>query len=166
MAIEIKAPQKYNLDGNISIFLAGSIEENKAIPWQKKITNSLIDLENIIILNPRRDDWDSSWVQSINNPQFFEQVTWELEAQEEVDIIAMYYDPETKSPITLLELGLFCDPNKLIVCCPEGFWRKGNVDIVCRRYNIMQSKNIDELIIDVKNRIIQKQNQMLSDLLM
>jgi hypothetical protein len=22
------------------------------------------------------------------------------------------------------------------VCCPEGFWRKGNVDIFCTRQNI------------------------------
>ena len=25
-------------------------------------------------------------------------------------------------------------PEKLIVCCPEGFWRKGNVEVVCARF--------------------------------
>jgi hypothetical protein len=34
----------------------------------------------------------------------------------------------------------------MIVCCPEGFWRKGNVDIVCSRYNVQQVQNIEELI--------------------
>jgi hypothetical protein len=48
----------------------------------------------------------------------------------------MYFDPNTKSPISLLELGLFAQSKKLIVCCPRGFWRKGNVDITCDRYGI------------------------------
>jgi len=32
---------------------------------------------------------------------------------------------------------------KLSVVCEEGFWRKGNVDIVCHRYNIDQFENLD-----------------------
>ena len=57
---------------------------------------------------------------------------------EQSDIIAMYFDlhPEKLSPITLLELGLHAKDKKLIVCCPDGFLRKGNVQIVCRRYGI------------------------------
>jgi hypothetical protein len=46
----------------------------------------------------------------------------------------MYFVPGTISPISLMELGLFA--NKCVVYCPEGFERKGNVDIVCQRYNI------------------------------
>jgi hypothetical protein len=57
----------------------------------------------------------------------------------------MYFDPATKSPISLLELGLFAKTGKLIVCCSEGFWRKGNVDIVCKRYGVMQVENLDKL---------------------
>jgi hypothetical protein len=34
----------------------------------------------ILVLNPRREDWDSSWIQSIDNPQFREQVEWEIYA--------------------------------------------------------------------------------------
>jgi hypothetical protein len=46
-------------------------------------------------------------------------------------VICVYFDPKGQSPITLLELGLFHDKD-IIVCCPEGFWRKGNVDVnVC-----------------------------------
>lgn len=56
----------------------------------------------------------------------------------------MYFDPSTKSPISLLELGILtANPNKLLVCCPEGFWRKGNVDVVCRKYNIHQINDKD-----------------------
>ena len=52
------------------------------------------------------------------------------------DLIAMYFDPhpEKLSPITLLELGLHAKSGKLLVCCPDGFLRKGNVQIVCDRF--------------------------------
>ena len=103
--------------------------------WQAKIVR---ELQNTawIILNPRRDDWDSSWEQKESNPQFREQVMWEIKAQEISDTILMYFDPNTKAPITLLELGLFADSGKLVVVCPDGFYRKGNVEVVCKYYKI------------------------------
>jgi hypothetical protein len=58
----------------------------------------------------------------------------------------MYFDKDTKSPITLLELGLFARGGTIIVCCPEGYWRKGNVDVVCEKYDIVQVDTLDKLI--------------------
>ena len=145
MSKVIKAPQNFTPLASPSVFLAGSIEMGKALNWQEIVEEMLGDTD-ITILNPRRDDWDSSWEQSIDNFQFREQVEWELEAQEKTDIIALYFCPDTKSPITLLELGLFAHTDKLIVCCPEGFWRKGNVDIVCKRYNIKNAPTLEHLI--------------------
>ena len=52
------------------------------------------------------------------------------------DLIAMYFAPQSQAPITLLELGLNASAGKLIVCCPDGYWRKGNVDLVCRWHSI------------------------------
>ena len=118
-----------------SIFLAGSIEQGTAENWQMRIEKSLSDMD-VVLFNPRRADWDLTWEQSRNNPQFLEQVTWELTALESCDIIALRFDPATKSPISLLEMGLFAHSGKLHVCCPPGFWRKGNVEIVCDRYDI------------------------------
>lgn len=124
-----------------SIFLAGSIEGDTAEKWQDEVVKTLSsfhshDYKNYTILNPRRDSWDSSWKQSIDNPQFNEQVSWELTALDLAETIFMYFDPNTKSPISLLELGLYANSGKLMVCCPDGFWRKGNVEIVCKRYDI------------------------------
>lgn len=51
-------------------------------------------------------------------------------------VIFMYFDPATKSPISLLELGLHAADGKMIVCCPQGFWRRGNVKMVCERFDI------------------------------
>lgn len=143
----INAPEQIKWTvGETVVFLAGSIEMGVAEAWQGKIVQ-LLPQYNSVVLNPRRPDWDSSWVQSINNPQFYEQVVWELNGMEAAHIILMHFDPNTKSPITLLELGLLASmkPEALIVHCPEGFWRKGNVDIVCAQYGIKQVNSLEEL---------------------
>ena len=128
-----------------SVFLAGSIELGSAEKWQDRFAVELEHL-NIAVYNPRRDDWDSSWVQNIENEQFREQVEWELTRLEMCDVIPMYFDPQTKSPISLMELGLFAKSGKLIVYCPEPFWRKGNVDVVCKRYEIARASSFEELV--------------------
>ena len=127
-----------------SIFLAGSIEMDTAEKWQDKIANILT--KRFTVLNPRRDDWDTSWIQEISNKNFREQVEWELAAMDIADFIIMYFDKNTKSPITLLELGLYATSDKLVVCCPDGFWRKGNVDIVCKKHNIITLNTFQQLI--------------------
>jgi hypothetical protein len=40
---------------------------------------------------------------------------------------------------------LFAASGKLLVCCPPGYWRKGNVDVVCARYSIPQLPTLAEL---------------------
>lgn len=140
----VKAPNAYEPEAT-SLFLAGSIEMGTAEDWQTRLTKELEGVEGLI-LNPRRDDWDSSWTQSIENEQFREQVEWELDAMEAASVIAMYFDEETKSPITLLELGLHANEDKLIVMCPEGFWRRGNVEVVCARFGIPMAETWDDFV--------------------
>ena len=142
---EIYAPEPLRLDSpKPRVFLGGSIEMGKAIDWQKEVTRALTDLE-VLICNPRRKAWDTSWPNTIDFAPFREQVEWELEALERADLILFYFDPDTKAPITLLELGLHAR-RKAIVCCPEGYWRKGNVDIVCLKYGIEQAATLEKLI--------------------
>jgi len=149
MIKEIKAPNGITDEErskNVVVFLAGSIEMGKAENWQKKVKRIYPLKDNVIFLNPRRDDWNSSWVQSVNNPQFRKQVEWELRGMEIADKIILYFDPVTKSPISLLELGLFAESDKLKVICPDGFWRKGNVEIVCNRYEIPLFNSLEEAL--------------------
>lgn len=149
MATEIKAPDRVPWDSTKKkIFLAGSIEMGAAPDWQSRVVEKLKNM-NVILLNPRRDNWDSSWIQSINNKQFKEQVEWELRGLEGADLIILNFIRDSKSPISLLELGLFNYKN-ILVCCPDGFYRKGNVDIVCKRYDIPVFETIDKLLTEVK----------------
>lgn len=150
--IEIKAPSRL-IEGMATgfeqcIFLAGSIEMGQAEKWQERFAKDLA-YEHVIIFNPRRDDWDSTWVQSMENPHFVEQVTWELDYIEDADMVVFFFDPATKSPITLMELGYVLGMNahsKIFVCCPDGFWRKGNVEIICQRSEIPILNSYQELL--------------------
>jgi hypothetical protein len=104
-------------------------------------------------LDPRRAEWDASWRQSIEEPQFRGQVEWELDGLERADVIAMWFVPETKSPITLLELGLHARSGKLVVGCPDGFWRRGNIEVVCARYSVPLVADWDAFVADVRSAI-------------
>lgn len=142
------------------MFLAGSIEMGKAADWQATLSDRLnVEVEpnlqsHLIVYNPRRTDWDPTWDQSTDHPEFVRQVNWELDNIMEADLAVFVFDPDTKSPITLLELGLvLADPDgpTAIVLCPKGFWRKGNVDIVIDRYarrnsNVSVVEDMDEMV--------------------
>lgn len=132
-----KAPQKYPIDKKLTVFLGGSIEMGKAELWQESLTEKLKDFD-IRILNPRRDDYDGGQKQSIDNPYFKEQVDWELDGLDRSDLIVMYLQPDTLSPISIGEINLHINTmewNKhMIICCPEGFWRKGNIEVLVDRF--------------------------------
>lgn len=152
MAIEIKAPNDFShINKHRTIFLGGVIDQGLAPNWQKAIVDALKPYDDLFILNPRRDVWDSTWVQSINNPQFREQVEWELDAQDNSDLLIYVFAPDeesaktSKAPVTLMELGLYIDCQVLVVC-PPGYYRKGNVDIVCQRHRIEVFESLDDLI--------------------
>ena len=134
----IKAPDSYPLDG-YRVFLAGSIENGNAEKWQDEFTK-LITNDKITILNPRRDRWIGDCTEKYENDQFRTQVEWELQALEDSDIVVLYFDPATKSPFSILELGLFKHKG-IAVCCPDGFWKQGNIEIVCKRYEIPFTKD-------------------------
>ena len=139
-----------------SVFLAGSIEMGAAEDWQKRVENYLGDTEGVI-LNPRRDDWDSSWTQSIHDKNFRQQVEWELYGLENAKLIAMYFAEDTISPITLLELGLHLRSSNIIVCSDKDYKRKGNVDITCNYYHIPVLDSFEMFLKLVKKRMLIKQ---------
>jgi hypothetical protein len=125
------------------IFLAGSIEENRAEDWQTDMGEFFIE-QGWGAFNPRRENWDSTWEQKFENPMFNQQVSWELDALEKADIIVLYLAPGTLSPISMLEFGLYAKSGKLYVIAPDGFWRQGNIEITCHKYNVPLFSAIDE----------------------
>ncbi len=149
----IKAPEKLpQQDERIKIFLGGSIDMGTAEDWQQAVETDLAAYD-VILLNPRRGDWNKDWKPVADEPEFRKQVEWELEALEVADYIIMYFAPASLSPISLLELGLYARSDKLMVVCPEGFWRKGNVDILSEKYQLENYKDLNSLLIALKQKI-------------
>lgn len=142
-------PQPCDINNKPAIFLAGSIENGKAADWQTELTLFLNEYD-VVIYNPRRDDWDVSWQQNTGDSNFVQQVHWEINHILAADLVVFYIQGGTLSPITLYELGLVSKDgaakNKdVIVFCEDGFWRKGNVDVVCNMFNMAAVKTFDEL---------------------
>lgn len=125
------------------VFLAGSIEMGAAPEWQTEFVKKFSEFK-VTFFNPRREGWDSSWKQTHTEKEFNNQVNWELNKLDSSDIIFMHFSGDTKSPISLLELGLYATSEKMIVSCPKNFWRVGNVEIVCARHRIPFFYDIDE----------------------
>ncbi|MCP4528639.1 MAG: hypothetical protein GY833_22395 [Aestuariibacter sp.] len=132
-----KPPAQTPTTGNPSVFLAGTIDNGNSADWQSELVEAL-RLYDVDLYNPRREEWDASWEQSIHNQNFKEQVTWELDHLDKCDIIFMHFVGGSQSPITLLELGLYAEkrPKNLMVVCSPDFWRKGNVEVIAERYGI------------------------------
>lgn len=158
---EIKAPDRTKAPiGSKTIFMAGSIDMGEAENWQEKLCKELKELANnekkhITVFNPRRDDWDSSWTESINNTQFFDQISWKLDNIEKCNYEVVFLSKESKAPITLLELGKISElkNKKVIVFCPDGYHKKGNVDIVCYRKDIPVTETFEEFMETLKETL-------------
>ena len=151
--ILFKPPARVELPADAaSVFLAGSIEMGVAEDWQSSMAARLEDLP-IVVLNPRREQWDATWRQSRDDLRFRGQVEWELDGLDRASVIAMWFAPESRAPVTLLELGLTARTGKLVVGCPDGFWRKGNVEVVCERFGIPLLADFETFVAAVRARI-------------
>lgn len=147
-----KPPTRPTVKRPSAIFY-GAIQPEPA--WQTSLAVSLSDLP-IDIIDPRRDDWDSTWQEDISCPKFKEQVEWEMDHAKIADVIVFYFLPGALTPIALLELGMYAGTGKAIVCCPEGFYKRGNVQMVCLRYGIELLDNLDDLKEHVRARLKEK----------
>lgn len=155
---KIEAPAPMMEHGSfVSVFLAGSIDNGESANWQEHVIRKLeeenYDDQFLSVFNPRRLDFQVRRDTKITNEYFKEQVMWELTALEEATIIFMYLDPDGKSPVSLLELGLYADRANIILVCPDGYWRKGNVDIVAEVYDIPVFTGLFEGIEELKKQI-------------
>lgn len=114
-----------------TIFLAGTIDMGNSADWQAALVKTFSSNEGRYILyNPRRSSFT-------NTPEEMEyQVNWELDHLEKSDTIIMNILGSSKSPVTLLEMGLFMRSGKLLVACEPDYYRYSNVRITCAKYNV------------------------------
>lgn len=125
-----------------SVFLAGTIDMGSGVDWQKDVAELFEKAPgNWVLFNPRQEFWDPGRENEMDY-----QVNWELSHLEDADFILMNFVPGSKSPITLLELGLFAKSGKLHVVCTDGFYRYDNVRITCAKYGVPVYASLTEAI--------------------
>ena len=165
-----KHKEEYNKN-SFKIFLAGTIDNGESENWQSKLIQKLAlynyennneivsrdgynfpldgdDNKDIIIFNPRRTNWESNASQK----QLEKQIKWEQDHLDEADLIIMYLADNSKSPISLLELGLYGPEGKMIVFCTENFYRSTNIKLTCQKYLIplIQSTDINNVVKEIE----------------
>lgn len=128
--------------GFTKIFLAGTIDMGNSRDWQAELLEHFSDKDGkYLLFNPRQENWNGG-----KDGEMDYQVNWELEHLEQADIIIMYIIGSSKSPITLLEMGLHARSGKLIVACEPDFYRYDNVRITCAYYGIPLYSSLEELL--------------------
>ena len=152
----VTAPEQYsgNPFSDITCFLAGGI--CGCMTWQKDVIEKLktyIDLDNLVIFNPRRDNF------LIDDPSAArQQITWEFEQLERCDIFSMFFcDGESDQPICMYELGRnlllkqvcnnYSEVNTVVITCHNDYNRKQDVEIQVDLANKKNAAKIPEPVI-------------------
>lgn len=135
-----------------SIFLAGTIDNGNSTDWQNDLIFGIRNEvpNNFIVYNPRRENWNIN----ASEDEMNQQINWEQNNLENASLIVMVLLDESKSPISLMELGEFCKSQKIMVFCTKEFYRFQNVKDLCKRkfiplYETMNIKEIKDKVIEV-----------------
>lgn len=126
--IHLQCPDEWegdNLWEAGSIFLGGGITGCPL--WQGQMVELLADT-HLVLVNPRRENFD------ITDPTMtVKQIEWEHKYLERVTGRIFWFPKETLCPITLFELGKFCEKggNLYVGCHPE-YQRKVDLEVQLR----------------------------------
>lgn len=147
----ITAVEKYEVKPkDVCMFLAGTIDNGSSEDWQAELLEWLGKYKterNVVIFNPRRKEWNPN----SSKKELDEQIEWELDALKKCSYIIMNILGTSKSPITLLELGLFHENPGLYVFCPPEFYRYENVRVSCKKFGV---KHFDDNSVDNIKKLI------------
>ena len=143
----------YTIDGilPVNIFLGGTIDNGDSFNHQEALISELKKSEAthpLCVYNPRRKEWNKN----ASKEEMDEQINWELYHLNRADLIVMNILPNSKSPISLMEIGLFARDKKMIVFCNENFYRYENVKVVCDKFGLPLFNTNDILVI--KNEVL------------
>lgn len=152
-AAVVTAPEPFTPTNKFSFFLAGAIDMGAAVDWQAEVIKHF-ERTDCIIVNPRRkrefrpDDMD-------------EQITWELQALEQVSAIFMWFPKDAKAPISFFESGMYLRSPKLLIGAEEGFYRRRNLELTTHRYGVNLFWTLSDQIEAMGDRI-QEHNKAIS----
>ncbi len=143
-----------------SVFLAGTIDLGNSVDWQSEVIGRLRTADvGCNVYNPRRVVFDSFAA------EVEYQIEWELRRLDRADVKFFYIAGNSKSPITLMELGMALKDKShpatmcshVIVVCPPEFYRYQNVEITCRYHGVTIHHDMDDGVaelIDCLNGVV------------
>lgn len=164
----VRAPDRPAFQHITRLFLAGTTpvkhdeDSQQVVDWRTLVCKAVCDLP-VTIFDPLRPDWDSSWVEDMDCPNFHQQVDWELSMQEQSSLIAFFFDTGRDGHISLMELGLCAgrgSQQQAIVGCPPGYVKRGNVQVVCARYGIHLVDSAEALAEAVRDAVLTSEEDL------
>lgn len=116
-----------SISHNWKVFLAGGI--TGCSNWQEKVISELLNLSeyynlaNVVIYNPRRDDFDVT-----DKNAEIDQIRWEHNQLMRCDIFSCFFEAsESLQPITLYELGKWGLKKPSVITVQQGYLRERDV---------------------------------------
>ncbi len=119
--IEIKCPDVLDVKplDTTAIFMAGGI--TGCPDWQREVVSQVQSIPHLILINPRRDNWDLSKSSE-------DQIAWEYRHLHMADWVYFWFPKEGQCAITLYELGMALGRHRNIrVGVEPGYWRELDV---------------------------------------
>ena len=106
--------------------------------WQSKFTTKLEDLR-VDVFCPR---YPSSHTVPAPDGLF----EWEIDHMSIANVIAFNFISNEDCSSALIALGMYARTDRIIVCCDDEFYKKGDIDALCDREDIPQVDSLDLLI--------------------
>lgn len=122
-----------NSKKKVTIFLAGTIEMGAGIKWHRQVAEQIYHVLSAKIKDntkmPELEFYNPRRTKDFTPEIEVSQIKWEQEHLAKADYIFMYIQPDSKSPISLLEFGEFIKTGKLYLYCEPSFYRYRNLEL-------------------------------------
>lgn len=126
-------------------FLAGSIDMSEVENWRETVVGKLNGYTNFF--DPTHLNHDT-----LNDTEMREHIRWELDALQLSDLVLLNLLPNYKSPVSLIELGVYVQSGKLVVVCPLRFYQRRYIEELCARYNTLIFSDLSRAIEYIKDK--------------
>lgn len=125
------------LAGSMVGSMVGSMAARLDVNWRQTVADNF--QEKYHLLDPTNHN-------RLEDLEIREHIKWELKGMEKSDYIIMNFLPNSLSPISMVELGMYIATNKLIVVCPKEFYKWRYIDTLCKEHNTPIFNELEELL--------------------
>jgi len=122
-----------------SLFLAGSMDIKGQTNWRERATEQFQAYYHIF--DPTHTNHSN-----LNDTEMSKHIKWEWEALNRSDLILLNFTAQAKSPMSLLELGMYISSGKIVVVCPKEFYQAHYINTLCTEHKVPIFESIDDIL--------------------